>query len=315
MGADISRQTQSDIVERLSTWIRPLYELLGKHIDTSGYIQIDETFIRYINGRLSGSGQGYFWAKNAPAVATVFKWISNRRHENVATLVDGFSGLLQSDGYAAYRNYADTRDDIKLAACWAHAFRKFRDALSQEPVSAKRAMSIISKLYELEEQWNRDGVDAAQRKTLRTEKSLPIAETFKSELDAWLADPSVLKGDFRTAVAYALSQWEGLLECLRHGHTFLDTNLLESKFRPTKIGERNWTFIGHPEAGEKSAIIYSILATCRIHRIEPRSYLQDALDRLVQLGPEPTHTQLEPLLPWNWIAAHPDALVKEPAAY
>lgn len=315
MGADIPRQTQSDIIERLSTWIRPLYELIDKHVNRSGYIQIDETFIRYINGRHSGSRQGYFWAKNAPTLATVYKWIPNRRHENVATLVKGFSGILQSDGYAAYANYAKTRDDIRLAACWSHAFRKFRDALGEEPVAAKQAMATISKLYDLEEGWNRDGIDTTQRKALRAEKSLPIAEAFKTELREWLAEASLLKGAFRTAVAYALSQWEGLLECLRHGHTFLDTNLLESKFRPTKIGERNWTFIGHPEAGDKSAIIYSVFATCRTHRIEPRAYLQNILDQLVQYGPEPTRTQLEPLLPWNWIAANPEALVKEPAAY
>jgi transposase len=315
MGADIPRQTQSDIIERLSVWMRPLYELLGKHIDQSGYIQVDETFIRYINGRLSGSGQGYFWAKNAPTLAAVYKWIPNRRHENVATLVENFSGILQSDGYAAYSNYAKTRDDIRLAACWSHTFRKFRDALNEEPSLARQAMTTISKLYDLEEAWNRDGVDAPQRKALRSEKSLPLATAFKADLDTWLADSSLLNGSFRTAVAYALSQWKGLLECLRHGHTFLDTNLLESKFRPTKIGERNWSFIGHPEAGEKSAIIYSILATCRIHKTEPRAYLQAVLDQLVQYGPEPSPTQLEPLLPWNWIAANPEAFVKEPAAY
>jgi len=313
LGADIPRQTQSDIVERLSMWIRPLYELLDKHVQQSDYLQIDETFIKYINGKLPGSGQGYFWAKNVPALAMVFKWIPNRRHENVATLVDGFSGVLQSDGYAAYGNYAKGRDDIRLAACWAHVFRKFRDALSEEPVLSKQAMAAIAKLYKYEEQWDTDGIEAPRRKELRAEKSLPVAEALKASLDDWAVDMTLLKGKFRTAVGYAVSQWPGLLECLNHGHTFLDTNLLESKFRPTKIGERNWTFIGHPEAGEKSAIIYTILATCRIHRIEPRAYLTDILEQLVPAGPEPAAELLDSLLPWNWIRSHPQATVKEPA--
>ena len=314
MGADITRQTQSDIVERLSIWIRPLYELLDKHVLQSDYLQIDETFIKYINGKLSGSGQGYFWAKNVPSRAMVFKWIPNRRHENVAPLVDGFSGVLQSDGYAAYGNYAKGRDGIRLAACWAHVFRKFRDALSEEPVLAKKAMAAIAKLYELEEEWNTDGIEAVRRKELRAKKSLPVAKAFKTELDAWDVDMTLLKGKFRTAVGYAIAQWPGLLECLRHGHTFLDTNLLESKFRPSKIGERNWTFIGHPEAGEKSAIIYTILATCRIHSIEPRAYLTDILEQLVPAGSEPPAELLDSLLPWNWIRSHPQATVKEPAS-
>jgi hypothetical protein len=218
----------------------------------------------------------------------VFKWIPNRCHENVAALVDGFSGVLQSDGYAAYGNYAKGRDGIRLAACWAHVFRKFRDALSEEPVLAKEAMAEIAGLYELEEAWNGEGIDPARRKQLRAEKSLPIAQELKTRLDGWVVDMTLLKGKFRTAVGYAIAQWPGLLECLRHGHTFLDTNLLESKFRPTKIGERNWNFIGHPDAGEKSAIIYTILATCRIHGIEPRAYLTDVLEQRVPQGPDPT---------------------------
>lgn len=311
MGADISRQTQSDIVERLSQWIRPLYELIDKIVRDSSYLQIDETFIKYINGKLPGSGQGYFWAKNVPALAMVFNWIPNRRHENVATLLDGFTGVLQSDGYAAYKNYASSNKDITLAACWAHVFRKFRDALSEEPVLAKEAMSAIGELYKLEEQWNGDRVEADQRKHLRAEKSLPIAEALKIRLDTWNADITLLKGKFRTAADYASGQWNSLLECLRHGHTFLDTNLLESKFRPTKIGERNWTFIGHPQAGEKSAIIYSILSTCRIHQIEPRAYLTDILEQLIPADHNPSPALLESLLPWNWVHTHPQAIVKE----
>lgn len=272
----------------------------------------EQTFIKYINGKLPGGGQGYFWAKNVPALAMVFKWIPNRRHENVARLMKGFRGILQSDGYPAYSTYAKGHDEILLAACWAHVFRKFREALNEEPVLAKRAMTAIGKLYEFEEQWNTDGIEPSRRKQLRAEKSLPIAEALKANLDDWVVDMTLLKGKFRTAVGYAISQWPGLLECLRHGHTFLDTNLLESKFRPSKIGERNWMFIGHPEAGDKSAIVYTILATCRIHRIEPRAYLTDILEQLVPAGSEPPAALLDSILPWNWIRSHPEATVKEP---
>jgi hypothetical protein len=312
MGADISRQTQSDIVERLSTWIRPLYELLDKVVLESNYAQLDETFINYINGRLPGGGQGYFWAKNVPKMAMIFKWIVNRRHENVAELLQGFTGILQSDGYAAYKKHADATEGITLAGCWSHAFRKFRDALSEEPVRAREVMTLIGKLYELEEQWDSDQVDETSRKQLRSEQSMPIADELKAKLDQWDSEMLMLKGDFRTAVGYIRNQWEALLECLRHGHTRLDTNLLESKFRPTKIGQRNWNFIGHPDAGQKSAIMYSILATCRIHRIEPRSYLTDVLEQLIAYDGEPPAQLLQSLLPWNWAQSHPQAIVKEP---
>jgi transposase len=87
---------------------------------------------------------------------------------------------------------------------------------------------------------------------------------------------------------------------------------LESKFRAAKIGERNWMFVGHPEAGDNSAVLYTLLACCRIHRIEPRSYLVEVLERLVAAEHHPEPELVESLLPWNWAVTHLEALVKEP---
>jgi transposase len=271
----------------------------------------EQTFINYINGRQPGGGQGYLWAKHAPGIGVVYHWIANRRHENVATIVDGFRGILQSDGYAAYAQYAAQHDGVTLAACWSHTFRKFRDALTDEPASARAAMKLIGKLYELEEQWDREGIQPAERQQLRAKESVPIAGQLKAQIDVWAADMRIPKNKFREAVSYAAGQWPGLLECLKHGHTKLDTNLLESKFRAAKIGERNWMFVGHPEAGDKSAVLYTLLACCRIHRIEPRAYLTDVLERLVAAEHHPNPGLLESLLPWNWAGTHPQALVKE----
>ena len=197
-------------------------------------------------------------------------------------------------------------------ACWAHAFRKFRDALEHEPADAKLMMSLISKLYKLEEEWNQQAVTDAERKTLRAEHSVPITKSIKAKLDAYAIDMTIPENDFRKALTYTANQWAALRECLNHGHTRLDTNLLESKFRPTKIGQKNWMFIGHPEAGEKSAILYSVLNTCAIHRIQPQQYLQDALEKLIAADGQPSGTLLESLLPENWAKAHSEKLIKEP---
>lgn len=311
MGVDITRQCQSDAVERFSLWLRPLYELIDKRARQSNYLQVDETFIQYINGRNPGGGQGYFWAINAPNLAMVFKWIANRQHQNVPTLLEGFSGVLQSDGYAGYKKYADKTPGVTLAACWAHTFRKFRQGLEHEPGKATSMMDLIKKLYELEEQWDSQGVTDQQRKELREKKSIPIAEDIKKELDAHAGNLSIPANDFRKAVGYAAGQWEALMQCLKHGHTRLDTNLLESKFRPTKIGEKNWMFIGHPQAGDKSAIIYTLLACCRIHHIEPQAYFTDLLQKLVPADQRPSDNLLESLLPWNWAKDNPQGIIKE----
>jgi transposase len=313
MGADIPRQVQSDAVQRFAMWMRPLYELIERKAKASAYLQIDETFIKYINGNRPGAGQGYFWAIHAPGQSMVFTWIDNRRHENVEDLISGFNGLLQSDAYAAYIRYAEKRPGVvKLLACWAHVFRKFRDALNAEPGHAKAMMKAIGELYDLEEEWDRQEVTDSARALLRNRHSKPLAEAIKAKLDAHSADMTIPKNEFRLAVTYAANNWTALMECLNHGHTRLDTNLLESKFRPTKIGAKNWMFIGHPDAGWKSAVVYTLLNCCRIHRIEPQAYLLDVLDKLIPHDGSPPTDLLEALLPEHWIKANPDHLVKEP---
>lgn len=300
LGLQMSRQSQSDAVERMSEWLRPLYELMDQCAKSSGYLQIDETFIKYINGNNPGCGQGYFWATHAPGQSIVLRWIDNRRHENVEELIEGFNGILQSDGYAAYSNYAQQHPEVTLTACWAHTFRKFRDALEHEPAHAKGMMKLISDLYDLEEKWDLADVSVSKRKLLRQTESIPIANKIKAKLDAYAVDMTIPKNDFRVALNYAANQWPQLIECLKHGQTRLDTNLLESKFRPTKIGEKNWMFIGHPDAGQKSAIIYSLLQTCTIHRINPHNYLSDVLEQLIPYDGRPPQHLLKKLLPQNW---------------
>jgi hypothetical protein len=311
LGIEISRQSQSDIIEQMAMWLEPLYDHMDACAKASDYLQIDETFIKYINGKGSGTGQGYFWAIHSPGDCLIMRWIDNRRHENVETLIDGFNGFLQSDAYAAYRNYAATHPEIILLACWAHAFRKFRDGLEHEPAHARAMMQLISQLYDLEEDWDKQAVNDAERKALRTAHSIPIAESIKAKLDAYAADMTIPNNDFRAAVSYSANQWTALRECFNHGHTRLDTNLLESKFRSTKIGAKNWMWIGHPDAGQKSAIIYSVLKTCEIHRINPQVYFDDALARLIPADGRPSAELLEALMPKNWAATNPGKLLKE----
>lgn len=322
MGIDLSRKTQSDAVERFSLWVRPIYELLRRRLLERPYLQIDETFVKYINGKLSGSSTGYFWAVNDPEESVAMEWIANRRHENAEHVLadwiqesDGGAARrqLQSDGYAAYEKYAGSREGVELLACWAHAFRKLRDALKSDRALVLPAMELVGELYKLERQWDEQGLDAAGRKAARSEKSLPLAAKVKAELDRIASDLTILpSSDARKAAAYALNRWEALEACLRHGHTRLDTNALERQFRDSAIGKKNWMFIGHPQAGQKSAIIYTLLANCRIHRINPQLYFADLLDSLVPADGNPSEQLLEELLPKAWIASHPEALVKEP---
>ena len=260
MGASITRQTLSEAVKRFAQWFEPVYNRLNEVALSHRYLQIDETFIRYINGPNKGSGMGYYWAIHKPGGETVLKWIPNRKHENVNSLLQGFTGLLQSDGYEAYENYAKANQHVDLLGCWAHVVRKFRDAESQEPAHSQWVQQQIGSLYRLEARWNQfSKLKESTRKQLRARHSLPLLAQMKTGLDALSADISVRGRDFCKAVKYTLNRWDCLHACFHHGHTRLDNNELENRFRATAIGKKNWLFVGHPEAGEKGAIIYTLL--------------------------------------------------------
>jgi transposase len=315
MGAAISRQTMSDAVERFAQWFKPVYDKMTKSIVEYKYVQIDETFIRYIFGQAKGKGTGYYWGIHRPGGETVLIWIPNRQHKNVDTLLAGFSGLLQSDGYAAYENYARKHQGVVLLACWAHALRKFRDAEGEEPVHSQWLQQHIGQLYVWERRWEQfTQLKDSTRQRLREKYSLPQAHRIKQKLDELSVDFSVRGEKFNLAVKYALNRWSALLECLKHGHTRLDTNELENRFRPSAIGKKNWLFVGHPEAGEKGAIIYTLMANCRNCNIRPLDYFQDALPKLVAADAFPPTQLVESLIPQNWAKAHPDKIIKEPIA-
>jgi transposase len=312
MGIDLSRKTQSDAVERFSLWVRPLYELLQKEALSKRYLQIDETFIKYINGNLSGSSTGYFWAINAPGELAVFYWFSNRRHENARTILGDWAGLLQSDGYQAYANHAEGRAEITLPSCWAHAFRKLRDALGNDPALIRPILKQISDLYDFESEWTKQSYSQQQRKDARRERSLPIVASIKDALLEIGSNLSILPSSpTRKAASYALNRWDELEACFAQGHTHLDTNALERLFRDSAIGKKNWMFVGHPQAGDKSAIIYTLLSCCKIHNINPEPYFVSILEQLVAADGNPSEVLLESLLPYVWIKANPEALVKE----
>jgi len=249
------------------------------------------------------------------------EWFPNRRHENASTVLHGWiqngcewEGQLQSDGYEAYASFAAGSEAVELLACWAHAFRKLRDALESDRELVLPAMKLIGRLYELEELWDEQALGEPERKRARESESLPIAAEVKRELEAITSDLGVLPSSAaRKAAAYALRRWDALEACLRHGHTRLDTNSLERQFRDSAVGKRNWLFVGHPQAGQKSAVVYTLLACCKIHRINPEAYFSALLEQLVAADGSPSEQLLESLLPQVWIASNPEALVKEPA--
>lgn len=158
---------------------------------------------------------------------------------------------------------------------------------------------MIRRMYQREREWDEQNLDPEQRQAARMDWKTGIARTMKSlkRLAVWARERALPKSPLGTACNYLLSQYEPLVQHLRFGQTRLDNNLVENAIRPSCIGKKNWLFIGHPEAGQRSAILYSLIVSCQRHGKDPLAYLRDLLTRL------PTMTNqddLRPLLPVNW---------------
>ena len=259
------------------------------------YLQGDETPIRYLQ---PGSGQaqlGYLWTYNVPGGDTLYDWHASRGHECLVTRVGlDFSGTLQCDGYGAYQTYAKQCDDVLLAGCWAHARRKFYDAREQSPVRAAWILRQIQNLYRIEARLREQKAGPALREAVRCAESVPIVNRIRRALFRFRADPCCLPQSLLgQACDYTLGQWEPLQVYLSDGLVELDNNLVENAIRPTALGKKNWMFFGAKDAGQNSAILFTMVTNCRNHGVEPFEYLQWLFTEL----PSATNQQIAQMTP------------------
>jgi len=298
-GARISRQTMCDWIEIASEWLAPIYRRMLTNLRAGGYLQADETPVRCHDPdeRKGATSQGWLWVISRPGGDVVFDWRLSRRHGELNTLLADYKGVLQSDGYEAYPNYVENHEGVVWVGCWAHARRKFNEAQPEAPKATRIILKLIARMYRLERQWDEGGLkEPTVRSKLRTKcfdrtlrwiRAIAVSQRAK-------ARPQSLLGK---ACDYLLGHWEPLTAHLSHGQTRLDNNLVENAIRPSAIGKKNWLFIGHPDAGQRSAIIYSIVVSCQRHGKDPHAYLRDVLTRLPALT---NRYDLDALTPVNW---------------
>lgn len=297
----LPRQTLVRWVELAADWLRPIYEHIRTGVLGGGYVQVDETPIEYL---LPGNGQtkqGYFWAAHRPGGDVLYRWETSRAAaclENILPV--NFTGTVQCDGYAAYPAFAKTRAALQLAGCWAHVRRKFRDALEQSPRPAAWLLRQIQHLYQIEAHLRQQHAGPNLRAAIRAAQSRPIVARMKKALLRLKAShrhlPQSLLGQ---ALDYALGQWNTLEVFLRDGRVEIDNNLVENAIRPTALGKKNWLFIGAAEAGQRSAILYTVVESCRRRGLDPYAYLRDVLTRL----PRMTNRQTSEVTPEAWAKA------------
>lgn len=300
-GAALNRKTMLDWVRIAADWAEPIYKLMHADLLWGHYVQCDETPVKFIDPdeKSRGTTQGYLWVVSAPGGDVVFDWRLSRRHGELTTLLnDNYTGLLQSDGYEAYGAYARSHPAVVWLGCWAHARRRFFEAQQEHPRMAKAALRLIGRMYLRERVWDEQQLSPAERTKARAEPE-GLARTMASlKRLALRARLRVLpKSTLGKACDYLLSQWAPLSAHLHHGESRLDNNLVENAIRPSCIGKKNWLFIGHPDAGQRSAILYSLIVSCQRHGKDPLAYMKDILARLPRMT---NRDDLRALTPRLW---------------
>ena len=313
----IARQSMVDWTERMATWLQPIYRQMIVELVAGHYIQADETPIRYLDREEPGrSCQGYFWVYRQPRGNVVFDWNVSRGREGPDAFLKDFQGKLQSDGYALYARLVEDRNKPLLAqgkppelipfACWAHTRRRYHEARNHDRRAAW-FLKQIGLLYALEKRLRQANAGPRLRQAARAAEASVILARIKKGLDR--IGPKVLPQSLLgQAIQYTLNLWPDLTRYVEHGEVEIDSNAVENSIRPTAIGKKNFLFVGHPEAGWRSAVIYSIMGSCHRYQIDPAKYLTDVLSRL----PDLKQSDVPTLTPKAWAKAHPEARTRLP---
>lgn len=299
-GLDIHRSTLCGIIMRVGELCIALNRAMKAELFATGYIQADETPVGVQSGRTKGKNhQAYVFQFSHPGGTALFEFHCSRERAGPEKFLQGFIGILQTDGYSAYNNFNE--DSIERVGCLAHIRRKFFDAhkVAKEDPLPLEIIKSIAEIYEIEDEAREQQLNPEQRRLLRQEKSVPLLSALKARILEIRADSKVLPGSLLgKACTYAINQWERMSKSMDHGEVEVDNNRCENGIRPLAIGRKNWLHIGSEQAGPKIAAIVSIIETCRRLDINVREYLLDVLPGLS----ERPQSDLPELTPLAWKA-------------
>lgn len=302
-GVNISRQNMANwVIASHQRWFNDIFKLLHAELLGNEILHADETSLMVLHedGR-KAKQKSYVWlygtSGDAQRPVVLYDYQPSRAGECASNFLTGFTGKLHTDGYDAY--HCKLPAGITVVGCWAHMRRKFTDALKSLPQDirskspAQIGLNYCNKLFGLEADYTKKGLNFEEQYRIRNEKSRPVAEEFfiwaKMEYDR---NPAP-KTTFGAALTYAVNQKGWLMNVFLDGRLELSNNRAERSVRPFAIGRKNWLFCNTPKGANASAAVYSIIETAKANGLKPFEYLKFLLERL------PHGSSAQDCLPWS----------------
>lgn len=298
-GLEIGRATLDGWVMRVGELLQPVVGAMRRDLLEAGYLQADETIVPVqMHDKRGADHQAYLWQYGKPGGETVFDFQLGRGREGPKKFLGKWEGILQTDGYAAYDRVGGPK--MVHVGCWAHARRKFVEAVKVNNEDAEAAKMVVrmDALFAVDRGAREQGVSPEERLTLRQEHSMAWLEEIRQEC-LRLSKTVLPKSALGQAVAYTRNLWPKLERCVQLAEVELSNNLAENSMRPITLGRKNWLHVGSAQAGPKVAAILSVVESCRRLDVPVKEYL---LAVLPGLGRRST-ADVAPLTPARWAQA------------
>lgn len=298
-GAFIARSSMASWIGSSAVQLQPLAQALREHLHQQAVLHADETPIKLLSPGSGKTDTAYAWVIRSSDLETteravVYEFCNSRQGQHAATLLQGFQGSLVCDDYSGYKALFK-QQPINEAGCWAHARRKFFEAhkLNQSEI-AKEALHRIQQLYELERQGAQ--LTLQERHQFRQTQNALLLQEFK----AWLSHQrqQLMNADVTAkAMDYTLKRWSALTVHLNDARIPIDNNAVENAIRPLALGRKNWLFVGSQQAGERAAVLMTLIESAKLNGHDAWAYLKDVLTKL----PTWPNSRLQELLPHRWV--------------
>tara|TARA_R110002096_G_C14609844_1_gene723324 strand:- start:40 stop:1626 length:1587 start_codon:yes stop_codon:yes gene_type:complete len=301
-GFPLARSTMCTWHQRLAESVAPVVAAMRADAFETPYLCVDATGV--LVQAKEKCKRSHFWVLIAPEKHVLFEYTKRHTKEDVDGILAGYRGTLLADAHSVYDHLYDDNTLVE-ANCWAHARRYFYKALEADKERAERALSMVRLLFDVERHIQNSS--RKKRESIRDKHSRPVVERFFSWCDhEW---EHVLEGTpIYDAIRYARNQREGLVRFLSDGRLPIHNNDSERALRRQAVGRKNWLFVGSDDGGRANATFTSLLASCRMHAIDPLAYLRDILC-LVYDWPEHRMLDLSPMR-WAETSREPDVIAR-----